>query len=485
MADLYIHNQWKEGHGEPFVSHNPASGEIAWSGLAASSEDVDAAIKAAAAAFEGWSRRSYAEREDTVKRFGSLLEERSDTLAHAISVETGKPRWEAAQEVKAMISKIGISIEAYALRCPNRTFAVGQAQSVTRHRPHGVAAVFGPFNFPGHLPNGHIVPALLAGNTIVFKPSEYTPLCAEIMTTLWEKTDFPKGVLNMIQGGRKTGQYLATHPDIDALFFTGSWSTGLWLSEHFAKHPEKLLALELGGNNPLVVSDFADLEAAVMTTLQSAYITAGQRCTCVRRLIVIENPTNKQFIERLCDAIPKIHIGAFTDNPEPFMGPVISKEAAAKLLEVQASLIQKGAKPLVEMKLLKPDTPFVTPGLIDVTEVADKIDAEYFGPLLQIIRVADLQKAVDEANNTAYGLTAGILTQNRSIYEYFLDHAKAGVINWNMPLTGANSGAPFGGIGRSGNHRPSALYAADYCSYPVASLEATTIPPTHTKILIP
>ena len=483
MSDLYIYDSWKEATGTPFNSYNPATGEIAWNGRAASTADVNSAVVAAAEAFPDWSSRTFEEREATLRRFGTILEQQGESLAKAISIEVGKPYWESLQEVKTMVSKIQISVEAYQLRCPDRTFAVGKSQSVTRHRPHGVAAVFGPFNFPGHLPNGHIIPALLAGNTIVFKPSELTPLCAEIIATLWQESHFPKGVVNMIQGGRDTGKALATHDGINALYFTGSWPTGLWLSQYFANHPEKILALELGGNNPLVVSQIDDPKLAALTTIQSAYITAGQRCTCTRRLIVVDNPTNENFLEELAAMIPQIRIGTYTDTPEPFIGPLINKEAAQKLLDEQSALFVKGGKALVPMTRLKPDSAFVTPGLIDITTIKDKVDAEFFGPLLQLIKVPDFHSAVAEANCTAFGLVAGLLSNQRAEYDYFVNHVRAGVINWNMPTTGAISGAPFGGLGRSGNHRPSALYAADYCSYPVASLEISEIQQPQLKIL--
>lgn len=360
MSDLYIDNNWVEGRGSPLFSRNPATNEIVWNGRSASSTDVDLAVKAAESAFMDWSLRPQEDREAVLQRFKIILEEQGEALAQAISLETGKPHWEALQELKAMIGKIAISIEAQAIRCPQRTFAVGHATSVTRHRPHGVAAVFGPFNFPGHLPNGHIIPALLAGNTIVFKPSEITPLCAEIMASFWEQAALPKGVFNMVQGGRETGHHLATHPHINAILFTGSRSTGLWLSELFSRHPEKILALELGGNNPLVIAEINDVDAAAKMTIQSAYLTAGQRCTCTRRLIVIESERNKQFIDKLVQLIPRISIGAFTDSPEPFIGPVISNAAATKLMAEQDELIRLGGKALVRMELLKADSAFVS-----------------------------------------------------------------------------------------------------------------------------
>jgi succinylglutamic semialdehyde dehydrogenase len=170
-----------------------------------------------------------------------------------------------------------------------------------------------------------------------------------------------------------------------------------------------------------------------------------------------------------------LKIGAYTEVPEPFMGPVISAAAAKGLLHSQQELINKGGIPLIEMALLNPESAFLTPGLIDATPISRQEDREIFGPLLQLIYVSSFDEAIEEANHTAYGLSAALLSDNESLYRKFLHSIRAGVVNWNTATTGASSTAPFGGIGQSGNHRPSAYYAADYCSYPMASIESKTL----------
>ncbi len=342
---------------------------------------------------------------------------------------------------------------------------------VLRHRPHGVMAVFGPYNFPGHLPNGHIVPALLAGNTVVFKPSELTPGVAELTVRLWEKAGLPDGVINLVQGGSDTGKCLARHPLIDGLFFTGSSTVGHLLHKQFGGQPEKILALEMGGNNPLIVQDVADVDGAVHHALQSAFLSAGQRCTCARRLLVPKGKKGDAFIDRLVEVSARIKVGEFDADPQPFMGSVISAEAAEKLLAAQASLLEKGGKSLLEMKSLKSGTGLLSPGIVDATGL-DVTDEEFFGPLLKVYRYKSFDDALALANDTHYGLSAGILTDDRKLYERLVEEVRAGIVNWNRPLTGASSAAPFGGVGASGNHRPSAYYAADYCAWPMASLEA-------------
>ncbi|HMB95888.1 MAG TPA: succinylglutamate-semialdehyde dehydrogenase, partial [Tepidisphaeraceae bacterium] len=322
-------------------------------------------------------------------------------------------------------------------------------------------------NFPGHLPNGHIMPALLAGNTIVFKPSELAPLVAEMTVKLWQDAGLPLGVLNLVQGGREVGQSLASHTGIDGIFFTGSFEAGRAINRANADQPGKILALEMGGNNPLIVHEVDDLAAAAYLTIQSAYITAGQRCSCARRLIV----TNEKFIDHLTAMIHKIIVGRYTDSPEPFMGPIISDVAAQKLQSAQDDLSKRGAKSIVKMKSIGPRPAILSPGLIDVTEMQNRADEEIFGPLLQVIRAKNFDDAIAEANRTRFGLAAGLFSDDRASWEKFYRATRAGVVNWNRPLTGASGLLPFGGVGCSGNNRPSAYFAADYCSYPIASME--------------
>jgi succinylglutamic semialdehyde dehydrogenase len=473
MAErLFIDGHWSAGSGPTFTSRDPASGQTLWSGAAAGPSDVDRAFRAARTAFAGWAARPATEREAIVRRFGQELERAREPLATAISRETGKPLWDTRGEVTSMINKIDISVRACQARTGVTETAVAGATHVVRHKPHGVVAVFGPYNFPGHLPNGHIVPALLAGNTVLFKPSELTPQVAEETVKLWEIAGLPAGVLNLLPGERATGEAIATHAGLDGLFFTGSPRVGHLLHRQFADRPHKILALEMGGNNPLIVGKVADTRAALYDVIQSAYLSSGQRCTCARRLFVRRGADGDAFIAALAQAIGTIRVGAWDEQPEPFMGPVISASAADALLAAQQRLLALGAKPLVEMRRLPRGSAFLSPGLLDVNDIAELPDEEYFGPLLSVLRYDRLDDAIARANATRYGLSAGLLSDERADYERFLRDIRAGVVNWNRQTTGASSAAPFGGIGASGNHRPSAYYAADYCAYPVASVEA-------------
>ncbi|MDN2658630.1 succinylglutamate-semialdehyde dehydrogenase [Neptunomonas sp. CHC150] len=472
MPGLYINGEWLTGQGELFYSLNPATGEPVWEGEAANAEQVDAAVSAARLAANQWAFVGFDARCAIARAYAKLLDEHKETLGRTIAEETGKPYWESLTEVTAMVNKIEISINAAIERTGQKVSDVPGAKAVLRHKPHGVVAVFGPYNFPGHLPNGHIVPALIAGNTVVFKPSELTPHVAEQMVGLWAQAGLPAGVLNLVQGEKDTGIALANHAGLDGLFFTGSSNTGHLLHKQFAGHPGKILALEMGGNNPLIIDEVADTKAAVYETLQSAFITSGQRCTCARRLFVPKGAFGDQFIEQLTQAIKAIRVGEQFAEPTPFMGSLISERAADGMVAAQSALIELGATSLVNLVKIKPGTGFVSPGLIDVTAITDLPDEEYFGPLLQVIRYNDFDDAIAGANKTSFGLSAGLFSDSEANYDTFYQHIRAGIVNFNKQLTGASSTAPFGGVGASGNHRASAYYAADYCSYPVAGLEA-------------
>jgi succinylglutamic semialdehyde dehydrogenase len=454
-----------------WTSIDPMLGDVLWQGR---DGDVDAAVRAARAALSGWATRPQAERSAIATAFAQAVQARADELATLIARETGKPLWEARTEVASVAGKVAISIAAQAERAGERHGEAAGARQALRHKPHGVLAVLGPYNFPAHLPNGHIVPALLAGNCVVFKPSELTPAVGALMALIWQQAGLPQGVLNLVQGKAETGRALAGHAGIDGLLFTGSSATGAALHRHFAAHPDRILAIEAGGNNPLLAWDVApaDVGAAAAMIVQSAFLSAGQRCTCARRLILREG--DDAMIEAVAALSDRLIVGGPFDEPAPFMGPVIDETAARRVEAAFAGLVALGGRVIRPLRRLSPDAPLLSPAIIDMTGLAAP-DEEIFGPVLQIIRVADLDAAIAAANATRYGLAAGLIGGDRALYDTFWAAARAGVVNWNRPTTGASSAAPFGGVGASGNHRASAYYAADYCAWPVASLEAEAV----------
>lgn len=436
----------------------PATGDIVWEGQAASAAEVHAAVQSARIAFADWSLTTFDHRAQIAQKYAENVREKAEDIALAISRDMGKPLWEARTEAGAMANKVAVSIQSYEERTPTRV------TDTTRlaHRPHGVMAVFGPFNFPGHLPNGHIIPSLLAGNTVVFKPSELTPQVAEIMARCWAEAGLPDGVLNVVQGARETGAALL-NAEIDGLLFTGSAATGTFFHKHFAGRPEVILALEMGGNNPLIIQEPVDVEAAASLAFMSGFITSGQRCTCARRLILPTGKFGDAVVEAIQAKINRVKIGRW-ELDDIFMGPVVSTQAAEAAIKFEADLIGRGGKSLTA---LERDGAYLRPGLIDVTGV-DVPDEELFAPFVQIIRVPDVDAAIATANATRFGLASGLICDNETVWDHARPRLRAGIVNWNKPTTGAASTLPFGGPGLSGNHRPAAYYAADYCAWPQA-----------------
>jgi len=450
------------------TSIEPATGALLWQGTAS---DVEAEVARARAAWPKWAAQPIAYRIETLRRFVNVVRANEEALTDLIARETGKPLWDARTEVTAVMNKVDISVAAFSERTGQRRLeaAMGARQSV-RHKPHGVMAVLGPYNFPAHLPNGHIVPALLAGNAVVFKPSEKTPAVGEMLVRFYHEAGVPEDAVRLVLGGPDEGKALAAHPDVGGVLFTGSAQTGIAINRQFAANPGKILALEMGGNNPILAWDTADMASAATLIVQSAFLSSGQRCTAASRLIVKEDLADTLIAEvkKLADRLIVEHPHA---DPAPYMGPVIDNQAADHLTESFLYLMSNGGKPIKHMVRTTKGLPFVTPAIIDVTAMTERPDTELFGPLLQVIRVPDFESAIREANNTRFGLSAALIGGTPEQYNQFWANIRAGIVNWNRPTNGASSSAPFGGVGISGNHRPSAYYAADYCAYPVASVE--------------
>lgn len=453
---------------DKMFSFEPATGATLWTGVAG---DADSEVAAARQGWAAWAARPVTYRIETLRRFANVVRAKHEAFSDIIARETGKPLWEARTEVDTVIAKVDISVTSYSDRTGQRRVeqAMGGRLAV-RHKPHGVLAVLGPYNFPAHLPNGHIVPALIAGNAVVFKPSEKTPATGEFLVRCYREAGVPEACIRLLQGGPNVGKALSAHADIDGLLFTGSAGTGIALNRQFAERPEKILALEMGGNNPILVFDTPDLYAAAVLVIQSAFTSAGQRCTAARRLIVdqkIYDPLMAE-IDRLAG---RLIVAEPHADPQPFMGPVIDNDTADMLQESFLGLLTRGGRPVRYLERPIDNRPFLSPAIIDMTDARERPDVELFGPILQVVRADSFEAAIHEANQTRYGLSASLVSQNPGLYDQFWANIRAGIVNWNRPTNGASSAAPFGGIGWSGNHRPSAYYAADYCAYPVVSSE--------------
>lgn len=450
------------------ISYEPATGAELWRGPIG---NVDDAVDRARRAWPEWAAKPLATRVELLRRFANEVRKQHDAFAELIARETGKPLWEARTEVETVINKVDISVTAYAERTGQKKFdSALQGNTAVRHKPHGVMVVLGPYNFPAHLPNGHIVPALIAGNVVIFKPSEKTPAVGEFLAGCFHRAGISSAVVQCLIGAAAEGQALVAHRDVDGILFTGSAQAGIAINRKLATNPGKIVALEMGGNNPLVVVDTPKVADAAILVVQSAFTTAGQRCTAARRLIVKASMYDA-LMEEVKNLADRILYGEPFADPAPFMGPVIDNAAADQLSDSFLYLLSHGGKAIKHMTRPDESKPFLSPGIIDTTEMHERPDVELFGPLLQVIRVDDLDQAIVEANNTRFGLSASLVGGSPQDYNRFWANVRAGVINWNRPTNGASGKAPFGGLGLSGNHRPAAFYAADYCAYPVASTE--------------
>lgn len=469
----YIAGKWASASGESFESRDPSKGQVIWQGKGSTAADVTRAFDAAHTAFEGWANISLEQRLKPIARFKDIAIARKDEMAELIARETGKQLWDASGEAGALSAKVDISAAAYKDRTGENTRDTAFGNAALQHRPHGVMAVLGPYNFPAHLPNGQILPSLIAGNTAVFKPSEQTPAVGQLLIEFYAQAGFPDGVINLVQGARETGSAVLNNERLDGLLFTGSAKTGAFIHKHFGGRPEIVLALEMGGNNPLIVWDAKDAVAAASLIAQSAFITSGQRCTCARRLIVPTGKAGDAVIKATLAFMDRITLGAW-DEEAATMGPLISGDIAGNVIKAADGLVKAGAKALKPAEITERGGAFVSPGLYDVTGI-DVADEEIFGPVLTVTRVADWDAAISAANNTRFGLAAGLVSDDVKLWEDFRKRIRAGVVNFNRPTTGAASFLPFGGPGASGNHSPGAYYAADFCAWPMASQVANEV----------
>lgn len=487
---VLIAGQWQPIPGEGLISENPAHPDrVIWQG-SPSAAHIDDAVAAARQALPVWSSWPLQRRADVLRAFAEICRARVDEIADLICDETGKALWDAKAEAGILAGKVDITLDSSAnfgmtrvtgYEVPLNESRIGRAW----FRPHGVMAVLGPFNFPAHLPNGHIIPALAMGNTVVFKPSDKTPavgqLLGEMLHEALSDAGAPAGVVNVIQGGVDIASRLVSHDDLDGILFTGSWPVGRRILEANLDHPGRIIALELGGNNAAVVLPDADLRQAAIEVARCAFITTGQRCTCTRRLVVHEAVAD-QVISAVCKAASALIIDDPRSEHPVFMGPLINEDARRHVLAEAESMIAGGGEALIMPTPVSPGTssaPYVSPGVVTVDRFTTRdgsfeddagADIEVFGPLLRVTVVPDENTAIEQANATRYGLAASIFTSSDDSAERFLREARAGCVNVNAGTAGASSKLPFGGLGLSGNHRPAGAFSLDYCAYPVAGM---------------
>ena len=459
--------------------HCPYDDTLIWQGAAASKEEIDSAFISARQAFYCWKNTAHTGRLAALESFQVQLKLRETALAEAISRETGKPYWESEQEVASALAKFGHTLKAW----ETRQKPLDTPEYSLQYHPHGILSIFGSLTFPLHLSHGQIFPALLTGNCVVFKPSATTPLSARLYGEAIIASQIPRGVINIVFGDHETARYIASHTQLDGLLFTGSSGVGLELAEQFAKTPQKILALEMEGSNPLIVSHLSkelrssSRKAALYNILVSAFITSGQRCTCARRLIIVRSAIDNLFLEDLANLAQKLPLGSPFENPAPFYGPLVSKKAQREHLAFQKRLLSRGGYALLEGTIPTDKGPgcFVTPALIKMQAHNLIADRASFGPCLQVAMAGDLEEAIDIANETPFGLSSAVMSDREKDFFIARERLRAGIVNWNTPTTGASSHLPFGGIGHSGNFRPAGSAMIDSCAYPVVSKLSKTL----------
>ena len=454
---------------ETLKSYNPATGEVVGEVPVTPASDIPAVVARARAAQPAWEELGLEGRVDLLRKTAEIFAERAEAHGELMTKEMGKPLKEGIGEAKSL-AYIDHELDEIVATLQPEVVEDKRLRSTVYHDPLGVVGAITPWNFPMSMPAWMVLPALAAGNTVVFKPSEKTPAVGALLVECFHRAGIDKHVVQALIGGPDEGKALVAHPEVDGVLFTGSAQAGIAINRKCATNPGKILALEMGGNNPIVVMKTPKVEDAALLIARSAFTTAGQRCTAARRLIVTEDMYD-ETVQAVKDLIPKIIVDEPFADPAPFMGCVIDNQAADQLAESFLYLLSNGGKAIRHLKRPQEDKPFVTPALIDTTAMEERPDVELFGPLLQVIKVTDLDAAIAEANNTRFGLSASLIGGAPEDYNHFWANIRAGIVNWNQPTNGASSKQPFGGLGLSGNHRPAAYYAADYCAYPVASSE--------------
>ncbi|KAA1259995.1 N-succinylglutamate 5-semialdehyde dehydrogenase [Rubripirellula obstinata] len=471
-----------------FTSISPINGQTLWTGETTSNAVIGDVFASSAVAADRWKQQSIDARIAIVRRYAEILQQRKGEIASLITSETGKLPSEAAGEVSASIAKVKWSIEALSDRrsetivTPNHGADADPVRRI-RYSPLGVTLVLGPFNFPLHLPGGQIIPALLAGNSVVFKPSDQSTAVGAWMTEAWSAAGLPSGVLQMIVGGIEVAQAAIDRPEVAAVFLTGSRTAGQSIHRQLAGRPEVLLALELGGNNPIVVDATADPASVANHVSYSAFVSSGQRCTCARRAVFVEGVNTEQQFSALVEKTLSLKVGMPDNDPPPQLGPLVSADAAASLKQTYDDLIAMGCRAIVPLSIDPGHPSLVSPAIVDATELSsEQTDAlgamEWFGPLLAVVEAANLEDAFQVASRTPYGLAASLLGGTCDDFQRLVDQVGAGVVNWNGPTTGAAGNLPFGGRGHSGNHRPAGFFAVDFCNEPVSSIETDALAKT-------
>jgi len=457
---MCINGEWVDSDsGETFSRVNPATLETIGTFQKGNEMSVEAAVGAAEKAFENWSETPAPKRGKILFKVGQLLEQNKEDLARTITIEMGKVLTEARGEVQEAIDMTFLMAgEGRRLFGKTTTSELKDKFSMAVRRPLGIVGLITPWNFPIAIPSWKIMPALIAGNTIVFKPSSDTPLCAIKFVEILEKAGFPKGVINLVTGsGGTAGMHLVRHKKVRGISFTGHKDTGI---EILRVAGIKKVGLELGGKNPIIVMDDADLNLALDGVIWGGYGTTGQRCTAASRVIVHEN-IKDEFEKMLVERIKKLRLGNGLE-PDVDVGPLVNQTAQEKSKTYVDIGLKEGAKLLIGGQIPKMKGWFFEPTLFTNCSIDMKIaQEEIFGPIVSLISAKDLNDAINIANSVEYGLSSSIYTKNIRNAFKAIEKLDAGLTYINASTIGSEVHLPFGGVKGSGTTREGGWTAID------------------------
>jgi len=457
---MYINGEWVDSDsGETFSRVNPATLETIGIFQKGNEMSIEAAVSAAEKAFEGWSETPAPKRGEILFRVGQLLEQNKEDLARTITMEMGKVLTESRGDVQEAIDMTFLMAgEGRRLFGKTTTSELKDKFSMTVRRPLGIVGLITPWNFPIAIPSWKIMPALIAGNTIVFKPSSDTPLCAIKFVEILEKAGFPKGVINLVTGsGEIAGMHLVRHKKVRGISFTGHKDTGI---EILRAAGIKKVGLELGGKNPIIVMDDADLNLALDGIIWGGYGTTGQRCTAASRVIVHEK-IKDEFEKMLVERIKKLRLGNGLE-PDVDVGPLVNQTAQEKSKTYVDIGIKEGAKLLIGGQIPKMKGWFFEPTLFTNCSVDMRIaQEEIFGPIVSLISAKNLSDAINIANSVEYGLSSSVYTRDIRNAFKAIEKLDAGLTYINASTIGSEAHLPFGGVKGSGTTRESGWTAID------------------------
>lgn len=442
---------------------------------------VDRAVESAVKGHALWRKSSLEQRIALLKRYQEEVSRRKEEIALAIAWEMGKPLWEARTEAASVAAKVTVTIEDSLPRIQNKSFTniMPKTDGHIFYKPLGPCLIIGPFNFPCHLANGQILSALIAGNAVIFKPSEKTCYSGQIMTECFEAAGFPAGVFNMIQGDGEIARRLTREKSIKGVFFTGSKEVGKKILDVTHADLSKLVALELGGKNTTILHKDANIDHAYGELLKACFLTAGQRCTSTS-IVAIHSSLKDEFIAKFHDLSKKLIIDHAVEYvKEPFMGPLVDQSAVDAYLLFMGMAKREGIEEIMRGKTIEKVKKghYVTPSIHLAQSWNNDslfLQSEIFGPNVTFIPYDDIEEAIKIANSTEYGLAAAVFSKDKTIFQKCAEDIESGLVNFNRSTVGASAKLPFGGVKNSGNYHPAALTTIDACVYQMSALEVTT-----------